>query len=174
MRVLTLAVVMATMLAITPTVASASPTGVGLGVAAGADVSKQGNVDTKTNFSWSFFVDIPLLQTFYITPQTSLYELQLSDATSAKVAVTDVDLNFKFLVPLGFATLGAGLTAGLTTGLGEHYKGHYGALGIFSLNLVANLDAFAMVQWKRVSASKTDAFDDIDNIHGYVGGMWKF
>ena len=78
------------------------------------------------------------------------------------------------MVPLGFGSLGAGLTAGLTAGLGEHYKGHYGALGYLSFNLVSNLDAFVMVQYKRLSASKSDPFDDVDNIHAYAGGIWKF
>ena len=168
MRILTLTALVVAVLVIAPVHASANATGVGLGVAAGADIAKNGNVNTKTNFSWGFFVDIPLLSTFYITPQTSLYQLQLVDGGN-KASVTDVDLNFKFLVPAGFVTLGAGLTAGLTTGLGD-YQGHYGALGYFSLNLVANLDAFVMVQWKRLTIHK----ENVDNIHGYVGGMWKF
>ena len=167
MRTLFLATLVAAAIAV-PLTASADAGGVGLGVAAGADISKSHNIDTNAQFSWSFFVDIPLMPTFYITPQTAIYELKLGPGIDKK-ALTDVDLNFKFLVPLGFATLGAGLTAGLTTGLGD-YLGHYGALAYFSLNLVANLDAFAMVQYKRLQYGG----QNIDNIHGYLGGMWKF
>jgi hypothetical protein len=182
MRILTLAALVAFTTVGVPNHASASANGVGLGIAVGTDVarSKYNAIDvpgttkqvTKATLSWGFFVDIPVAMNFYITPQTSIYELKLGDA--GKFAVTDVDLNFKFLVPLGFGSLGAGLTAGLTAGLGEKYKGHYGALGILTINMVSNLDAFVLVQYKRLSASKSDPFDDIDNIHAYAGAMWKF
>ncbi|MBI5510096.1 MAG: hypothetical protein HY903_15165 [Deltaproteobacteria bacterium] len=149
-----------------PIDASANASGVGLGVAAGADIQHGKVQKNKANFAWGFFVDIPVAANFYITPQTTVYEMKRS---TDKEALTDVDLNFKFLVPLGFATLGAGLTAGLTTGLGD-YLGHYGALGYFALNLVSNLDAFAMVQFKRLAYGG----DNIDNYHGYLGGIWRF
>ncbi len=148
-----------------------NPRGVGLGVAAGIDYSDyQKSAGARSEwspaFAWSFFVDIPLLETFYITPQTALYTLDLDGQTRS---VTDVDLNFKFIVPLSAFRLGAGLTAGLTSGLGD-YRGHYGALGYFGFALVANLEGFVMVQYKRLS------FDDqdVDKIHGYAGAMFRF
>ncbi len=75
-----------------------NPRGVGLGVAAGVDVNNAEHIDTNATFSWGFFVDIPLLETFYITPAAMIYEL---DIGRDKKPVTDVDLNFKFIVPLG-------------------------------------------------------------------------
>ncbi|MEE8409372.1 MAG: hypothetical protein V3T05_07190 [Myxococcota bacterium] len=146
--------------------------GVGLGVAVGFDYQRgvgiDGSVDVGTNqsFAWGFFVDIPLLETFYITPAAMLYEIDLGDG---KQAVTDVDINFKFIVPLGRARVGAGFIAGLTTGLGD-YLGHYGGLGFFSFKLVSNLDAFAMVQFKRLAHGSVN----YDNIHGYLGAMFIF
>ncbi len=158
-------------LALLATLAHAQPAladarGVGLGVAAGVDMYKHQSIDLKTSFSWGFFVDIPLLNTFYITPAAMVYELGEGDA---KVAATDIDLNFKFIVPLHPLSIGAGVTAGLTTGLGDYY-GHYGVLGYLGWNLVANLDVFAMVQYKRLTARSLD----YNNIHAYGGGMFRF
>ena len=148
--------------------ASANARGVGLGVAAGVDLYDHQEIDMKTSFSWGFFVDIPLLDTFYITPAAMVYELELPGSDD-KVAATDIDMNFKFVVPLHPLSLGFGVTAGLTTGLGDYY-GHYGALGYLGWNIVANLDLFAMVQYKRLTAYS----EDYNNIHAYGGVMFRF
>jgi len=146
--------------------------GVGLGVAAGMDYyAAKASASSKSlnsaSLSWGFFVDIPLLSTFYISPAAMLYQLDMNDG-KGKQAVTDVDLNFKFIVPLGDLKLGAGVTAGVTSGLTD-YKGHWGALGYLSYNLVSNLEAFAMVQYKELFSDRA-----IHNIHGYLGGMFRF
>jgi hypothetical protein len=160
-------------LLVTSNQALADARGVGLGVAAGVDIQRgeglggEDGVATDQSLSWGFFVDIPLLETFFITPAAMIYELDAGDGD--KAALTDVDINFKFIVPLGRIRAGGGVTAGLTTGLGD-YLGHYGLLGYFSFNLVANLDAFAMVHWKRLAFGS----DQYDNIHGYIGGMFTF
>jgi hypothetical protein len=147
--------------------ARADAQGVGLGVAAGVDLYNEEKIDTSTSFSWGFFVDIPLLDTFFITPSTTIYELDLGN--EEKIAITDVDLNFKFIVPLGRLRLGAGVLAGLTTGLGD-YLGHFGLLGYGSLALVENLDLFVMVQYKRLQFGDAN----IDNYHGFGGVMFRF
>jgi len=154
---------------VTAQTAKASAYNVGLGVAAGADLQRGEIPEKTTKPSWGFFVDIPLMQTFYITPQTTIYEVDGGIDGKTKTTITDIDLNFKFLVPIDALTLGAGISAGVTTGFGD-YQGHYGLLGYVGFNVVANLDAFAMLQFKRVDN------DDqrIDNYHGFVGGMWKF
>lgn len=155
--------------------AHASAEGVGLGIAVGADYSNADvrleNTGTlerqgKASLAWGFFVDIPLLPTFYISPAAMLYELELNEGT--KQSITDIDLNFKFIVPLHRLRLGAGITAGLTTGLGE-YLGHYGVLGYAALNLVSNIDAFILVQYKELRHDR-----DINNLHAYVGGNFRF
>src|SRR4051812_12951427 len=71
---------------------------VGLGVAAGVAVPN-GKPDFAASMNWGFFVDIPLLNTFHITPSTMLYKLR--DSTGAGSSATDVSLNFKFVIPLG-------------------------------------------------------------------------
>jgi hypothetical protein len=146
--------------------------GVGLGVAAGVDIQRgeglggEEGVTTDHSVSWGFFVDIPLLETFFITPSAMIYEIDTGDGARP---LTDVDLNFKFIVPIGPIRAGGGVTAGLTTGLGD-YLGHYGLLGFVSFNLVSNLDAFALVQWKRLAHGS----DQYENLHGYLGGMFTF
>ena len=162
-----------------PQLASAqSAHNVGLGVAVGGAYSgshtdvNNARKEVGTRPAWGFFVDIPLLPTFYIAPAAMLYSIK--NAAGNDTAVTDVDLNFKFIVPIGDLHLGAGLTAGLSTGLPSKpngYTPHVGGLGYLSYNLVANLDAFLMLQYKRQMVENASAVDDI---HAFVGGMFRF
>ena len=148
----------------------ANAKGVGLGVAAGAawsgtDLEGFDNRDA-TGLSWGFFVDIPLLDTFYISPATTIYELDLG---KGKKPVTDIDLNFKFIVPLHAIKVGAGVTAGLTVAE-ETYSTHMGGLGYLSYNAVQNLDLFAMAQYKRLIREG----QEVDDMHLFVGTMFRF
>lgn len=153
--------------------AHAHATNVGLGVAAGLNYSwtklKQGDVerDVGTGFAWGFFVDIPLLDTFYISPAAILYE---ADLGTGRNPVTDIDLNFKFIVPIRPLRLGAGATVGISNAEGD-YQGHYGVLALVSVDVVANLEAFILAQYKRLLR---DEAKDTDNLHGFVGAMFRF
>ncbi|MEL7370652.1 MAG: hypothetical protein AAFN74_17165 [Myxococcota bacterium] len=149
--------------------ARADPYGVGLGVAAGANLADGDGLDLDISFSWGFFVDIPLLETFYITPAATLY--QLDGGSDGNIAITDIDLNFKFIVPLSRMSIGAGFTAGLTTGLGD-YQTHIGGLGYVGFNLVSNLDLFGMVQYKRLTTGGN--IPNYNNIHLFAGTMFRF
>ena len=144
--------------------------GVGLGVAAGVNIADadQEGIDTDTSFAWGFFVDIPIISTFYITPAATLYELGSGEET---VTVTDIDLNFKFLIPLGSLELGLGVIGGLTTGLGD-YQVHFGGMAYLGLNLVSNLDIFVTAQYKRLATG--DNVPDYNNIHVFGGPMFRF
>jgi len=147
-----------------------SAKGVGLGVAVGAVSSGtklEGlNESVGTGFSWGFFVDIPLASTFYISPATTLYQLDLG---LGKRPATDVALNFKFIVPLSNVKLGAGISAGLTVAE-ETNMPHVGALGYFSMNLIENLDAFGMVQYKHLIRD----VQAVDDVHAHTGLMFRF
>jgi hypothetical protein len=160
-----------------PSLARAGAEGVGLGVAAGmAYSSSHPELADKDDvigarFAWGFFVDIPLLSTFYITPSTMLYELDAFGDGTHKTPITDVDLNFKFIVPMHSVSFGAGLTSGLTVGLEDHYVGHWGLLGQVGFNLVSNLDAFVLAQYKHLMPEDRD---DITDVHVYAGGMYHF
>jgi hypothetical protein len=194
MRKGTLLLTMLATMAVAAPRARAGAYDVGLGVAGGLAYSPTEVRESATNllkpignsFAWGFFVDIPLLATFYISPAAMLYELDLGDGAKP---VTDIDLNFKFIVPIGALHLGAGLTAGLTAGAAREtttdpasgqtvstnerqYASHIGALGYLSYNLVANIDGFVMMQYKRIL--RDDKQPNITDLHGYLGAMFRF
>lgn len=157
-------------LLLSPTVARADAESVGLGIAGGVSYSpsqvQSGNI-AGAGFAWGFFVDIPLITTFYISPAAMLYQLNLGNGGEP---ATDIDLNFKFIVPLGAFRLGFGINVGITS-VERSYHPHIGALGYFSWNFVSNLDAFFMLQYKRLFR---DPGSDLDNIHNYLGVMFRF
>jgi len=153
--------------------AQATPYGVGLGVAGGltyvpTEIAK-GNLTeaSGTGYSWGFFVDIPLLDTFYISPAAILYEVDLGQG---KHPATDIDLAFKFIVPIGGLKLGIGGLGGLTEEE-LNYDWHLRALGYFGLDLVANLEAFALLQYKKIFR---DVAPNLDDVHGFLGLMFRF
>lgn len=180
MRALSNATVLALIIAASSTAAAAdgevSAQGVGLGVAAGISVSPTnfttGGVRRSAGlgFAWGFFVDIPLISTFYITPAAMLYELDL-DLEEGRELVTDLDLNFKFIVPISDFRLGFGINSGVTSAE-RRYSFHYGLLGYLSYNFVANLDIFYLFLYKRLVRKDPDI--DIDNIHNFLGIMFRF
>lgn len=154
--------------------AHASARDVGLGVAGGLSYSptklKSGVLETRSagnSFSWGFFVDIPLLETFYIAPAAMLYQLDFGNGMEP---VTDIDLNFKFIIPMSSVRLGAGFIVGLTSAELK-YTGHYGALGYLSYNLVSNIDLFIQAQYKKLMR---DTGGNVDDLHGYLGCMFHF
>ncbi|MEO0606250.1 MAG: hypothetical protein AAF211_32775 [Myxococcota bacterium] len=142
--------------------------GVGLGVAAGVNLAEAAELEIPNSFAWGFFVDIPLLETFYITPAATVYELGEGDTRTSH---TDIDLNFKFIVPIKRVSLGAGVTTGLTTGF-DQYRGHFGGLAHLGINIVSNVDLFAMGQYKYLATGNFDP--DINNVHIFGGAMFRF
>lgn len=163
--------VLASLLLATPR-AHANASGVGLGVAGGLAYIptnvRHGQLTQQvgTGYSWGFFVDIPLLETFYISPSTILYELDLGNG---KNPATDIDLAFKFIVPVGALHLSVGGLGGLTEEELQ-YDWHLGALAYVGLNLVANLDVFVQAQYKKIFR---DA-GNLDDVHGFLGAMFRF
>jgi hypothetical protein len=154
------------------TVASpVSGKGVGLGVAGGLAYNAttlQGfnTFKDKASHAWGFFVDIPLLTTFYISPSAMLYETNLG---KGKQPVTDIDLNFKFIAPVWKMKLGVGVLGGVSNAEGA-YRGHFGGLGYVSYNVFANIDVFAMMQYKYL----VRVHQDTHNLHTFLGGMFYF
>ena len=140
---------------------------VGLGVAIGGTYSPSelDQIDVGSSFGWGFFVDIPLLDTFVISPAAMLRESNLGNG---KRPLTDIDLNFKFIVPIGSMKLGAGVLGGITSA--DEFYGHYGALGYWSFKVASNLDLFVLGQYKQTIHEK----DRVDDLHLYVGSMFQF
>lgn len=139
----------------------------GLGVAAGVAIPDS-NVDFSTTLSWGFFVDIPLTRSFQITPSTILYHLQ-SSGGGRGIPMTDVSLNFKFVVPLSAVELFFGATAGITAG-GSDMKPHLGAFGGLSIRVVSNLDAFAQLNYRLVFEDP----ESIRNVLLFGGPRFRF
>lgn len=128
------------MLLVTGVAAFASAqSSVGLGVSVGAAFphgeSSSLIADTpEPSFAWGYYVNIPLISSFHIAPSAHLYKLQQENAT-------DIDLAFKFMVPLSKTELYAGFTPGLTT-VGDTTAAHVGAVGGVAFRLISNLDGF--------------------------------
>ena len=119
--------------------AAQSENPVGLGISLGAAVAEGStpnipNSGGSMSFNWGFYVDIPLLYTFHITPSSELYKLQDQNAT-------DIDLAFKFIVPLSTLAVYAGWFRG-STAVTNVLDPHVGVLGGATFQLVSNLDVF--------------------------------
>jgi hypothetical protein len=140
---------------------------VGLGVSFGATFA-EGSTPAISNpggtvaFNWGFYVDIPLISTFHVTPSSELYRLSGGNAT-------DIDLAFKFIVPLSGMEFFAGIVPGLTA-VSTALDPHIGVLGGVSLKLISNLDVFAQAKYNIL-------FDGGENMHLFHlngGLLFKF
>ena len=141
---------------------------VGLGVAAGVAVPN-GKPDFSASLNWGFYVDIPLLSTFHITPSTLLYKLR--DSSGAGSSATDVSLNFKFVIPLGPIGIFAGVTAGLTST--QSIDPHAGVLAGLSIGLLPNLDVFAQANYKFIIRDD-NAGGNVRDLQIYAGPLFHF
>ncbi len=125
-----------------PLSADPSATSVGLGFSFGAAFPQGSTTNIPSagaSFDWGFYVNIPLISTFDITPSSELYKFGSQNAT-------DVDMAFKFIVPLGDFELFAGVSPGLTT-VADVLAPHVGLLGGGSFRLISNLDAFVQAKY---------------------------
>lgn len=139
-RVRSLAVLAVLLLAAAlPLAGQSSSNPVALGVSVGPTFPQSGSGETivndgKVSLNWGFYVNIPLIYALELMPSAELYKLGASQAT-------DIDLAFKFLVPIGDLSLYAGFVPGLTA-VSETLAPHVGALAGASYRLVSNLSGF--------------------------------
>jgi hypothetical protein len=145
----------------------AEASGVGLGFSVGAAVPT-GNLASipgmsgVISFDYGFYVDIPLISTFHITPSSELYRF-------ADQNTTDFDIAFKFIVPLASMDIFAGLVPGLTA-VGSTLDLHLGALVGASFNLVSNLSAFVQGKWDLLF----DSSQNVNVFHLTAGILFAF
>lgn len=146
---------------------------VGLGIGIGAaipidDVTKINNVDTplEANFGWGFFVDIPLIMSFHLTPSAMVYRINDNQVAA------DMGLAFKFIVTLPFVRPYAGLNVG-TTVFGADQEFTVGGIGGLGINLVANLDAFVQGQYG-VMVRDVEQGGNVKFAHATVGALIRF
>ena len=90
--------------------------------------------DGSSSFNWGFYVNIPLVYALDLMPSAELYKFNATQAT-------DIDLAFKFIVPLGDFSVYAGFVPGLTA-VSETLAPHVGALLGGSYHIVSNLSGF--------------------------------
>jgi hypothetical protein len=141
--------------------------GVGLGVFAGVALPQGStdavpSVDWQLSLNWGFYVNIPLIYSFHLTASSELYRFGEQNAT-------DLDIAFKFIIPLDTFHLFFGFAPGFTA-VGDVLDFHIGALAGGGFNLVSNIDAF-------VQGKYTFVFDGNENlrvIHVNAGLLFNF
>jgi hypothetical protein len=158
---------MAAALTLITAAALAAQSGVGLGVSAGAAFPEGATADIasddwEASLNWGFYVNIPLLTSFAITPSSELYKLGEENAT-------DMALAFKFIVPLPSFDLYAGFVPGLTA-VGSRTAPHVGAVAGGSFALVSNLDMFVQGKYKILF----DGSENIRVLHVNAGVLFRF
>ncbi len=139
--------------------------GVSLGVAfpEGDDLKQEVQVeDWQASFNWGFYVNIPLISTFHITPSAELYKIEDQNAT-------DISLAFKFIVPIAFLDLYVGAVPGLTTVNDIHAMNVGGLLGV-SFNMISNLDFFAQFKYKILFHGN----ENVRVMHANAGVLFAF
>lgn len=150
-----------------PLAAQASDSSVGLGLSLGVafpqgSTDRIPSTDWKTSFNWGFFVNIPLIYTFHLTPSSELYKLGNQNAT-------DMALAFKFIVPLSRFNLYLGFVPGLTT-VADVIAPHLGVLAGGSFNLISNLDLFVQAKYKFLF----EGDQNIRALHANAGVLFNF
>jgi hypothetical protein len=147
--------------------AQAAGDAVGLGISLGVAFPSGNTASISTtpgeaSLNWGFYVNIPLIYTFHISPSSELYKLGSQNAT-------DMDVTFKFIVPLARFSLYAGFAPGLTAVRGVT-PFHVGVLGGGSFNLVSNLDAFIQVKYSWIF----EGSQNLRVLHVNAGMLFNF
>lgn len=155
-------------LAITALPLSAQSEGtVGLGVFFGVAFPQGSSTDVPST-DWAisanggYYVNIPLISTFHLTPSSELYKIGAANAT-------DFSLACNFIVPLSDLRIFVGFVPGITA-VREKLDIHVGALGGFSLNIVSNLDLFAQVKYIFIFEGN----QNIRVLHANAGILFNF
>jgi|GEM_PF-1191961 len=150
-------VMIAAVLILAPTTASADGKGTSLGVEGGVTWQiNDGNSElADISEAYGFFVDLPLTSTFYISPETVFYRYNIisggdSDGDYGS-GITDLSLNFKFIVPLGKSKLSFAMRGGATNGIrsesGFPMTVHFGFSAGYMYNFISNLAFTTKVMW---------------------------
>jgi len=140
---------------------------VGLGVSFGVALPQHKTdevefEDWDASFGWGFYVNIPVVWTFHITPSAELYQFKELNAT-------DVNLAFKFIIPAWVLDIYVGLAPGVTTVADDHLFNVGGIVGV-SFNLFSNLDLFVDTKYKIL----IEGDSNIRVLHAAAGVLWHF
>jgi hypothetical protein len=164
-----LTVLLAGLLAM-PAAASSEKSSVGLGVSVGVSFPEGATLDEEevddwaASFNWGFYVNIPLIYTFHLTPMAELYKFGDKNAT-------DIALGFKFIIPAWVLDLYVAFVPGLTTA-GEITAPHVGGAVGCAFNLFSNLDLF--IEGKYKVMFNLDEDTNITVLHANAGILYHF
>ncbi len=128
--------------------------GTSIGVLAGLGWPMKSGPDYTVSEAYGFFVDLPLTATFYISPETLFYRLNRPNSQDGDygLGVTDLSLNFKFVVPLGTTKISFGMRGGASNGVhaenGWPMTVHFGALAGFDYNFISNVSISSQIIWE--------------------------
>lgn len=117
-------------------------------------------------FAWGFFVDLPLIAHFYVTPSAVLYQLDPKEGGGTSAA--DVSMSFKFGLPIDVVELYAAITTGLTSA--DQVDLHFGGQAGASFRLLDNLDVFAQVDYRVILAD----IGNVQDLKVFVGPSFRF
>ncbi|MBN2496584.1 MAG: hypothetical protein JXR96_18490 [Deltaproteobacteria bacterium] len=169
MRRVTLLIAALAICAIPLSAAASSAESVGLGVALGVAFPEGADLKTEVvvddwdpSFNWGFYVNIPLISTFHITPSAELYQIGEQNAT-------DISIAFKFIVPIWLLDIYVGVVPGLTTIADIHAMNVGGLVGL-SFNMIANLDFFVQAKYKIMFHGD----HNVRTLHGHAGVLFTF
>lgn len=140
---------------------------VGLGVSFGTALPQHKTDEVQfddwdASFAWGFYVNIPVVWTFHITPSAELYQFDQMNAT-------DVNIAFKFIVPAWVLNIYFGVAPGVTTVADKHMFNVGGIVGL-SFNLFSNLDLFVDAKYKVL----LEGDSNIRVLHANAGVLWHF
>ncbi|MBN2695642.1 hypothetical protein JXR93_13355 [bacterium] len=124
------------------------------------------NVDESSELIWGFYVDIPIISTFHITPSALVYKI-------GDLSATDISLAFKFKIPLHLLTLYVDFLGGLTQAQFTPEDGlstHVGIGGGGYFNFVSNISVFGEVNYKTIIRDD----GNIKNYTAMAGLLWSF
>lgn len=142
-----------------------APGPIRLGAAVGASFP-HGVGEWDPAFAWGFFVDLPLVSRFYITPSAVLYQLDPREGDGFSAA--DVSMSFKFGFPIDAFELYGALTTGLTSA--DEVDVHFGGLAGMSFQLLDNLDVFVQVNYRVILAD----VGNVQDLKAFVGPAFRF
>jgi hypothetical protein len=117
-------------------------------------------------FAWGFFVDLPLVSHFYVTPSAVLYQLDPREGDGFSAA--DVSMSFKFGFPIDAFELYGALTTGLTSA--DEVDVHFGGLAGMSFQILDNLDVFVQVNYRVILAD----VGNVQDLEAFVGPAFRF
>ncbi len=147
--------------------AASDGSSVGLGVSFGTALPQHKTDEVEfddwdASFAWGFYVNIPVVWTFHITPSAELYQFD-------KINATDVNIAFKFIIPAWVLNLYFGVAPGVTTVADKHIFNVGGVVGV-AFNLFSNLDMFVDAKYKIL----IEGDSNIRVLHANAGVLWHF